>query len=69
MEAQGYRIEENILHQDNKSTILLQENGRKILFPHGPSEKGNLRINYCPTDDNCRSRTKMWYKPQMACTT
>ena len=29
MEAQGYTIEDNILHQDNKSTILLQENGRK----------------------------------------
>ena len=29
MEAQGYMIEDNILHQDNKSTILLQENGRK----------------------------------------
>ena len=28
-EAQGYVIKENILHQDNKSTILLQENGRK----------------------------------------
>ena len=30
MEAQGYTIEENILHQYNKSTILLQENGRKV---------------------------------------
>ena len=29
MEAQGYTIKDNILHQDNKSTILLQENGRK----------------------------------------
>ena len=29
MEAQGYTIEENIIYQDNKSTILLQENGRK----------------------------------------
>ena len=29
MEAQGYMIKENIQHQDNKSTILLQENGRK----------------------------------------
>ena len=28
MEAQGYMIEDNILHQDNKST-LLQENGRR----------------------------------------
>ena len=30
MEAQGYRIDKNILYQDNKSTILLLEN-RKLL--------------------------------------
>ena len=29
MEAQGYMIEDNILHQDNKSTILLQRMGGK----------------------------------------
>ena len=29
VEAQGYRITKNILYQDNKSTILLVENGRK----------------------------------------
>ena len=28
MEAQGYSIEDNILYQDNKSTILLAKNGR-----------------------------------------
>ena len=28
MEAQGYAIENNILYQDNKSTILLEKNGR-----------------------------------------
>ena len=28
MEAQGYTIENNILYQDNKSTILLAKNGR-----------------------------------------
>ena len=28
MEAQGYAIENNILYQDNKSTILLAKNGR-----------------------------------------
>ena len=28
MEAQVYAIENNILYQDNKSTILLEENGR-----------------------------------------
>ena len=27
MEHQGYRIRKNILYQDNKSTILLLENG------------------------------------------
>ena len=63
MEAQGYTIEDNILHQDNKSTILLQENGRKsagkrsralnvrYFFLTDQVEKGNLRITYCPTDD------------------
>ena len=63
MEAQGYMIEDNILHQDNKSTILLQENGRKsagkqsralnvrYFFLTDQVEKGNLRITYCPTDN------------------
>ena len=63
MEAQGYTIEDNILHQDNKSTILLQENGRKsagkrsralnvrYFFLMDQVEKGNLRITYYPTDD------------------
>ena len=63
IEAQGYMIEENILHQDNKSTILLQENGRKsagkqsqapnvrYFFLRDQVEKRNLRITYCPTDD------------------
>ena len=63
MEAQGYMIEDNILHQDNKSTILLQENGNKsggkwlralnvrYFFLTDQVEKGNLRITYCPTDD------------------
>ena len=29
LEAQGYEVEKNILFQDNKSAILLEENGRK----------------------------------------
>ena len=62
MEAQGYMIKENILHQDNKSTILLQENGRKSArkrsralnvgyFLTDQVKKGNVRITYCPTDN------------------
>ena len=30
MEAQGYTIKNNILYQDNKSTILLTKNGRML---------------------------------------
>ena len=30
MESQGYTIENNILYQDNKSTILLAKNGRML---------------------------------------
>ena len=63
MEAQGYPVEENILYQDNKSTILLQENGRKsagkrsralnvrYFFLTDQVEKGNVSIQYCPTDE------------------
>lgn len=29
MEAQGYRIDKNIIYQDNKSSILLETNGKK----------------------------------------
>ena len=62
MEAQGYNIKKNILYQDNKSAILLEENGRKsagkrsralnvrYFFLTDQVEKGNLVIQYCPTD-------------------
>ena len=29
MEAQGYKIQKNILYQDNKSAILLESNGKR----------------------------------------
>jgi len=29
LEAQGYLVQDNVLFQDNKSTILLEENGQK----------------------------------------
>ena len=62
LEEQGYTVEKNILYQDNKSAILLQENGRKssgkrtralnvrYFFLTDQVEKGNLTITYCPTD-------------------
>jgi hypothetical protein len=63
MEAQGYPISKNILHQDNKSTILLEINGRKsagkrsralnvrYFFLTDQIKKGNVTVEYCPTDE------------------
>jgi hypothetical protein len=63
LQAQGYRIDKNILYQDNKSTILLAKNGKRssskrtralnirYFFVTDQVEKGNLTIEYCPTDE------------------
>jgi hypothetical protein len=55
MEEQGYRIDKNILYQDNKRKILLENNGKKsskrtkainirYFFVTDQVEKGNLII-------------------------
>ena len=41
LEAQGYEINRNVLFQDNKSTILLEENGKKS------SGKRTRHLNMC----------------------
>ena len=63
LEEQGYDIEKNILYQDNKSAILLEMNGKKssgkrtrainirYFFITDQVEKGNVSIEYCPTDE------------------
>ena len=63
MESLGYNIKKNILYQDNKSTILLLNNGKKssskctrainihYFFLTDQIEKGNLMIKYLPTTD------------------
>jgi len=62
MEAQGYEIKHNFLYQDNKSTILLLENGKnsstkrtcglniRYFYLTDQIEKGNIEVHYCPTD-------------------
>ena len=62
MEQQGYSLDKNILFQDNKSAILLENNGKRsagkrsralnvrYFFLTDQVEKGNLSIEYCPTD-------------------
>jgi hypothetical protein len=63
MMCQGYDIDKNILYQDNKSTILLEENGKKssskrtralnirYFFLTDQIAKGNLIVEYCPTTE------------------
>ena len=63
LEAQGYNVKQNILYQDNKSTILLEQNGKRssskrtrhlnirYFFLTDQIEKNNMEVKYCPTDD------------------
>ena len=63
LEEQGQIVEQNIVYQDNKSAILLENNGKKssgkrtralniryFMVTH-QIKRGNLIIKYCPTDD------------------
>jgi hypothetical protein len=62
LEEQGYPLEENILYQDNRSAMLLEDNGRssagkrsrhlniRLFFVTDQKKKGNLDIQFCPTD-------------------
>ncbi len=63
LEAQGYTIDKNIVHQDNRTAILLEENGRKsagkrsralnvrYFFMTDQVKKGHIQVVYCSTDD------------------
>ena len=73
MEAQGYETKQNILYQDNKSIILLEKNGKRssskrtrafdirCFFLTDQIEKGNLSVEYCPTDQVIGD---FWTKPK-----
>jgi hypothetical protein len=63
MKAQGHEVVDNVLYQDNKSTILLAKNGRassgkrtrhiniRYFFVKDRVQSGELRIEYCPTKE------------------
>ena len=63
LEEQGYPVRKNTLFQDNRSAMLLESNGRKsagkrsrhlnirFFFVTDQKEKGNINIEYCPTDE------------------
>jgi hypothetical protein len=62
MKAQGIKVRDNILYQDNKSAVLLETNGRAssskrtkhiniwYYYVADRVAKGDLRIVWCPTD-------------------
>jgi hypothetical protein len=62
LEAQGIEVTDNIIYQDNKSTMLLEKNGRqssgkktchfdiRYYFIHNHINRGTVRVEYCPTD-------------------
>ena len=59
--SQGYVIKDNVLYQDNQSTILMLKNGRnsctgnsrhvdiRYFFVKDRIDKGEVRIEYCPS--------------------
>ena len=63
MTAQGYKINDNVVYQDNQSAILLEKNGRassgqctqhsniQYFFVTDRVKHGGIQIEYCPTGD------------------
>jgi hypothetical protein len=63
MEAQGYNVKDNILFQDNKSSILLETNGKassskrtkhiniRYFFITDRVSQGELSVAWCPTGE------------------
>ena len=61
MSEQGYKIKDNVLYQDNRSTMLMLKNGRnsctgnsrhiniRYFFVKDRIDKGELRVEYCPS--------------------
>jgi hypothetical protein len=62
IEAQGYTVDENIIHRDNQSTMKLEQNGKassgkrtrhfniKFFYITDLIQRQEVSIKYCPTD-------------------
>ena len=61
LKKQGYKVSDNIIFQDNKSTMLLERNGKassskrtkhinvRYFFITDRISKGEVRVEWCPT--------------------
>ena len=79
---QGVHITDTVVYQDNQSAMLLERNGRassgrrtrhisiKYFFVTDRVKGGELRVEYCPTDDMWETSSQNHYKDQSfgACT-
>ena len=66
LKAQGYHVNDNIIFQDNKSTMLLERNGKasssrctkhinvRYFFITDRIAKGEVRVEWCPTKTDGR---------------
>jgi len=63
MKAQGYAVQDNVVHQDNQSSILLEKNGKassskrtkhiniRYFFISDRVSTGEVTLKWCPTED------------------
>ena len=63
LKAQGYKVNDNVIFQDNKSTMLLERNGKassskrtkhinvRYFFITNRIARGEVRVKWCPTAD------------------
>lgn len=63
LKSQGYNVSDNVIFQDNKSTMLLERNGKassskrtkhiniRYFFITDRISKGEVRVEWCPTGD------------------
>jgi hypothetical protein len=62
LEAQGYKVKDNVVYQDNQSAMLLENNGKRssskntkhieirYFFITDNIRRKQMRIEYCPTE-------------------
>ena len=61
MEAQGYWLDDNILYQDNKSSILLEMNGKAS----SGKRTNHINIRYFFITDRVKRETCQWSGAQL----
>jgi hypothetical protein len=75
LESQGYDVRDTKLYQDNQSAMLLERNGRRstskrtrhinirYFFIADCIEKGDVKVEYCPTEDMVADICNIFTKP------